>query len=275
MSILQLKYDSQDDIPEAHRELFTEREGGWELTGVTGMRTQADVDSVTESLNKERSNHSNTKKQLDVWGEYNFDEVKQKLDKYPELEAAAEGKLDEKKFEEAVVKRLEVEVNAKTGALEKERDNLIEERDKLQGENKVLLGEKRSRIIRDSIQTELVKAKVLPEAYDDAFLWAEQIFEIREEDNKVVTRDSVGVTPGLAPDLWLSDIKAKKPHWWPESEGGGAGGGTGGTGGTADNPWTKDHWNLTRQGQLVRENPEKAEHLAKSAGSYVGALRPS
>lgn len=40
---------------------------------------------------------------------------------------------------------------------------------------------------------------------------------------------------------------------------------TGGTGTIDRNPWSKEHWNLTEQGRIFRENPELARRLMKEA----------
>lgn len=42
--------------------------------------------------------------------------------------------------------------------------------------------------------------------------------------------------------------------------------GNGGTGGTDKNPWSKEHYNLTEQGKLFREDPERARQLASQHG---------
>jgi hypothetical protein len=41
------------------------------------------------------------------------------------------------------------------------------------------------------------------------------------------------------------------------------------------NPWSRDGWNLTNQGRVVRNDPARAERLAKSAHSFIGATRPA
>ncbi len=42
------------------------------------------------------------------------------------------------------------------------------------------------------------------------------------------------------------------------------------------NPWRKENWNLTRQGEVVRAlGVAKAGEIAKAAGSFVGATRPA
>jgi len=43
-------------------------------------------------------------------------------------------------------------------------------------------------------------------------------------------------------------------------------GGTQQTGKTTKNPWTKEQWNLTEQGKLFIQDPEKAKQLAAQAG---------
>ena len=40
---------------------------------------------------------------------------------------------------------------------------------------------------------------------------------------------------------------------------------TGGSGAAERNPWSKEHWNLTEQGRIFRENPELARRLMKEA----------
>ena len=275
MAILAV-YDKEEDVPETHKELFTEREGKWELTGVTGIKTEADVTRIQVSLKKERDDHKETKTKLAVWGDLDYDDTRGKLDKYPELEAAAADKIDEAKMQELVENRVKSQLNTHTAPLKQQVDSLTSERDLLATANTELLGEKRTRTIHDKVRGDLNTAKVIPEAHEDALMLADRIFEIREEDGMIVTRDQVGVTPGITPDIWLSEIKNRRPHWWAPSQGGGAGGGFNGPGNTGDNPFTHDNWNLTKQGEILKaEGAEKAEQLAKAAGTTVGGTRPT
>ena len=39
---LKVIHDTLEDIPEAYRELYSEKNGKWELTGIVGLVTQAD-----------------------------------------------------------------------------------------------------------------------------------------------------------------------------------------------------------------------------------------
>ena len=79
-------------------------------------------------------------------------------------------------------------------------------------------------------------------------------------------------TAGLSPKEWLAEMKDEAPHWWPPAVGGGAKGGQGGGGSFtgADNPWSKDGWNITKQGQLVTQLG-----AAYLGGTRLGALAGS
>lgn len=267
-------HDKLDEIPEPFRELYTEKNGKFELTGITGVKTSADVARLNESLKKEREEHKATKNALSVWGDLKHDEVVEKLERYPELEAASKGKFDEAKLDALANERAERIAKSKLTPVERENARLKQEREALLGENTSLKGEAKQRKVHDALRSALAAAKVLPEAHEDALVLSDRLFEVTE-DGKVVTRDNVGVTPGLDPKAWLIEIQAKKPHWWPANVGGGAKGGNAGGIVGGKNPWSAEHWNLTEQGNYMRAHGrEKAEQLAKQAGTTVGAPRP-
>lgn len=274
-------YDKQDDIPEAFRELFTEKNGKWELTGIEGgVKTAADVERLQKSLKAAQDDNKKIKAALQPWEQLGKpEEVVAKLDRIAELETLIEaGKgADEKKLEELVAKRLDGKLKAATGPLERQLKALADEKAALAAERDQLVGQNRRRTIHDEIRTAALSKDIglRPEALEDALLLGERVFDIGE-DGKVATRDNVGVTPGLDPKAWLTDMREKRPHWWPGSVGGGArGGGPGGGGGGGDNPWSAEGWNLTKQGQFLREHgAEKAEKMAKAAGTTIGGPRP-
>ena len=69
----------------------------------------------------------------------------------------------------------------------------------------------------------------------------------------------------------LDEMKADKVFApaFPGSGASGGGAGGGGKGGGADgaNPWKKDSFNLTLQGQLLKSDPDKAARLRREAGA--------
>ena len=197
------------------------------------------------------------------------DEVLAKLDKLPELEAAAEGKLDDAKINTIV----ETRVKTKLAPLERELGQAKTRVTELEGVNSQLTQAEVRRKVTGAVGRAARDLKVLDSATEDVELYAERLFEV-DTDGNVVTKDNVGVNPGLSPKAWLEDMQAKRPHWWPATSGGGAGGGKGGAG-FANNPWSGEHWNMTEQGNVMKADRARAERMAKAAGvPMVGGVRP-
>lgn len=269
---IKAKYDKQEDIPEGFAELYTEKDGAWEFTGIEGGVGQGDVARVQKALDSERKAHKATKDALKVWTVLGDDpeELQTKLDRFDELEAAAGGKIDEAKIEELVTKR----ITAKTAPLQRELDKAKRERDEATTKVTELDGTIKKGKIADAVRAAATKEKVVPFAIDDVALLAERVFEVGE-DGVVTAKDGVGVTPGISVEAWLSDQKEKRPHWWPESKGSGARGGEGGAGGGfKENPWSAEHWNMTAQGAIVKSDRARADKMASAAGVKVGATAP-
>lgn len=278
-AILKDTYESEDEIPEAHRELFTERNGKWTFDGVKGMKTQGDFDRLRNGAQEERDAHKKTKERLQAWADLGeFDDVTAKLDRIPELEAASEGKLDEDNLEEMAQRRADAKLKAATAPLERENTKLAKRVTELETENNDHVSYRRGRELRDEI-TPLIAKSVIAEHHEDVLMYAERHLErVEGQDGappQFLTRDGVGVTPGLDSKLWLEELLEKKPGWLPPSQGGGAPGSRPGSGGGA-NPWTRENWNVTKQGQILREHGrEKAEKLAVAAGTSVGGGMPA
>ena len=274
---IELRYDNEDALPEAFRnetiftELFTRNEdGSISMTGVTGMKTQKDVDSVSEALRKERNDHKITKDRLKPWGELNAEETLTQLDRIRELEAAAGGKLDD----DAINKIVDGRLAQKTGPLDRQIKTIGEERDALTQENAGLKNSIITRDRNDSVRAEATKVKSHATAVPDIEGAASVMLEQNEEGKWIAKSGIEGITPGLGIDGWLRDMQKLRPHWWPESEGGGARGGNGGTGFNGANPWSAKNWNLTEQGKVFNDSADLAGRLAKAAGTSLGGPRP-
>lgn len=267
--VLKAIYDKQEDVPEAYRELYAERDGKFELSGIEGIKTQADVDRLATALTKERTDHKATKDRLAAWGDLKPDETRTQLDRIPELEAQAD-KVDDEKLD----KLFEARTRTKLAPVERERDGLKTKLEEALGKVAEFETKERVRAIHDAVRSEAMKSKVVESALDDVLMVAERVFEV-SEDGWVKTRDGMGVTPGIAASDWLSEMQPKRPHWWPASEGGGARPGGGGTA-FPNNPWGGgESWNVTEQMRVVKTlGPERAEQMAKAAGTTVGGPRP-
>ncbi len=277
MALLQAIYDKQEDIPEAHRELYEEKDGKWEITGVEGMKTQGDIDRLTTALSKERDEHKEVRDKFKPWAEMDHEQVTKDaaelLESRTKIEALeAEGKqgLDEGKIAELVDQRVASQVNP----IQLKLDKSMEDNALLTTKNKEHETVSVNRTISDAVREAATKAKVIPSAMEDVLILSERVFEV-DDTGKILTKNNVGVLPGLDPETWLGDMQAKRAHWWPASEGGGAKG-SGSGGGFTDNPWSREHWNMTNQGKVVRDQGvDKAEVMAKSAGSKVGGQMPA
>lgn len=272
--VLKAVHEKLDEIPEQYRELYTEKSGKFELTGVEGVKTQADIDRVQASLKKERDEHKATKEKLAPWGELKPDDVTAKLARIEELETAAKGKIDEAKLDEMANRRAEAIARTKLTPVERELATLRAQTKEKDEKLTAFEMKERLRNVHDQVRAALVETKALPEAHEDALLYAERVMEVTE-DGRVVTKDGSGFPPGLSPKDWLGSLQAKRPHWWPGNAGGGARGSGGSGGGFGQNPWSAEHWNLTAQGAYMRQHGrEKAEKAAAAVGSKVGATTP-
>lgn len=280
MAELEIEYASTEAfeaaVGEEFRPLYSDQGGKMRLTGVKGFKTPADVQAALAARDNEKAEHAKTKEALGVWGDLKHDEVMAKLDRLPELEAAAKGPLDQAKIDEIVAGRVDGTIASRLAPVERENSKLKQQVEKLAEENAKHVTANRDRQIGDEIRAAAGPegAKLRESAIGDA-LMHRGLFEVREDDGAVVTKDGVGVTPGLDPAAWLSEVEqaGTKSHWWDAPEGGGARGGGPGAGGP--NPWTGGNWNVTAQGAYIKKHGlEKATRMAKAAGSHIGATSP-
>lgn len=273
MDPIEITYDSLDQVPEAFRPLYQEQDGKAVLTGVNGLKTQQDVFNVQEALRKERQDHAAAKEALKPWKTLGDDptEIQQKLDRIAELEAAAGGKLDDG----AIQKMVEARLGQKTAPLERQLRELTGTFEEVTKERDALKKAIETRDMNDAVRSVATEMKVLPTAVADVELVAAMFLERDETTGEfMVKADAKGVTPGVDVKTFMKEMQKLRPHWWPASQGGGAGGG-GGLGGGADNPWSASGWNLTKQGQFIKEHGlARAEEAAKAVGSRIGATHP-
>lgn len=275
---IEMNYENIDQLPEPFRneavlkELFTVgADGKVSLTGVSGMKTQADVDYVKEALRKEREETAKAQAKLKPWGQLDPEATLAQLDRIKELEAVAGGKLDETKLNELVEGRL----SQKIGPVQRQLDTVTEERDAARNETAQYKAELENRDRREIIRSAAAEAAVVPTAIADMEMAAASMLE-KDASGELVSKAGIyGLTPGLPVKEWIKEMQKLRPHWWPPSEGGNAPGGAGlaGLGGT--NPFSHDDWNVTAQGKLIQEHgSEIAGRLAKAAGTTVGGSKP-
>jgi hypothetical protein len=260
-------YEKAEDVPEALKDEYKEVDGKW-VIDVENVDALPRVATLKNENAQRRISEKKAKDALSAFGDLKPEEVRSQLERIPELELAAEGKIDDKKIEKIVETRL----NSKVAPIQRELDQT---KQKL-GESEKVITEYRvkekTRTIHDSVRQAASKAKLRPEALEDALMLGERVLDVDDTGN-VVTKDGVGVTPGVDPSVWFTELQSKRPHWWGETVGGGAGGNQGGTS-AGKNPFTHEDWDMTEQGRIHRENPTRAAQLAKAAGTVVGGGKP-
>lgn len=273
MDPLDLTYDAIDKVPEAFRELYTEQDGKAVLTNITGLKTEKDVSTVQEALRKERNDRSAADAAFKPWKAMgDITELQAKLDRIPELEAAAAGKLDD----DAINVLVEGRLVQKTAPLERTIETHIATNAEIVAENNLLRGRLVSNDRNATVRAVAGEMKVTPSAMPDIEMVAANYLEFDETTNAfIVKADSGELTPGASVAQFMKEMQKSRPHWWPQSSGGGAEGGGPGSEG-ANNPWSAKSWSITAQGAYIRENGVTgAEKAAKSAGSFIGATRPA
>lgn len=259
MGELEMEYATKEEIPEQFSSLYTERGGKFVLTGIKGMPDTGSVDRLNESLRKERNDHKATKEKFAKLHGRDLDELLQRDSEYDELKLRAD-KVDDAKINEIV----DLRVKQKVGVVERERDTFKTQATTFEAELNTMRGKEKARAVADVVRKAASTAKVLDTAVEDVELMASRLFEV-DDSGAVVARDNVGIAPGITPEMWLTDIRDRKPHWFPTNVGGGAGG-SGGQGGGANNPWSEKSWNMTEQAKILKNDPEKAKRMASMHG---------
>ncbi len=280
---LKAKYDKIEDIPVEYRDLFEQRgqsepganDGKWVLINIEGLVTEGNVHKLEVANRKLREERDGLKEKVDAFGEHTADQFHTMEDKVSELEAqlASLGKPDDDKVNSLV----EARIKSKLGPLEREL-KLAKDGWEIEKVSTTDLRGTISKInVHDAVRKAAEKIKVVPTAIQDLLMLSERVFEVVEQDGgrRVITRDGVGLTPGLSPEDWLTEIGPSRPHIFPPSHGAGSTGGGQGGGMNGDNPWMRANWNQTKQGEyIVKQGEDKAHQAAKAAGSSVGATTP-
>lgn len=262
---LNTSYGSLDEVPETFRSLYSEQDGKAVLTNIVGIKTQDDVNRLQGALEKERNDHKQVRSMLSKFGDRNVDDVLQELDRIPALEAAAKGADN---IDEQIAGRLQQE----TAPLQRKLSEYESTLGQLEQQVNEYKTREVHRDINDVVGKFAAKSKAIPEAVEDIQFMARSIFEKNESGQVVAKADIPGVTPGISPEVWLVELQQNKPYLWPQSNLPNMGKGGKGVGGA--NPWSKDGWNMTEQGRIMRENRQKAEQLAAQAGTSIGGKKP-
>lgn len=265
-----------DDVAAELHALYIERDGKFVLdVEQDSIREHPNVVALSNALARQKDDNRKAKERIaeleaKIKGlpeDFDPTEVEALKEKIAELEAAADGDPKSKEKQQKDAARLREMLDQKMAA---ERKRWETEKAELQRQ----IADKSARIAKllvdNGLDAAMDGANIDPK-YRKAVraMLRDQVKVVDRDDGSSVAVVETDLDPELALDRFVAD--------WSQSDdgriyvgtpkGGGAGGGGGGA--TTKNPWSKDHWNLTEQGKLIRENPTKARQLAKEAGKQV------
>ena len=260
MPKLKAFHEKQEDIPAGLDDYYVLRAEKYMLE-VEGLRTDADVLRVQKALDNEKIAHRALKDKYSPLADLDINEVINNLDRIPELEASAGTAGDQAA---KVQQMVDAKIAAIKAPLERELNTLRTKVTTQDQEIGAYVKERRTNTLEKAVITAARELEVDPTMEDDVLRFAHAVFDI-DEQNNVVTKDGVGVTPGIDPKSLLTDMIQRKPRWFKESVTARLTGGSNKGNGTT-NPWKKETWNLTEQGRVLRADPTMAKNLAKQAG---------
>lgn len=270
-------YESLDKVPAEHAALYIEQDGKAVLQ-LTGIKTQSDFDAYATALKARLADAAGDLKAVKNQG-MSRDEITALIKEVATTLKPGNGDGRKKGEGDGDDSALALRVHD----LERELASTKEKLDTAETEGATAKATATNTTIRNALSGAATKAGVLPAAVDGLVQLIADNFEM-SSDGKVVTKlegqTVQGVTPNTGPEPFMVAIQraADFSHFWPGSKGGGAGGGGAGGGGggaAGDNPFSRDGWNLTAQGAMIRTDRPEAERLAKAAGTMIGGGKPA
>lgn len=260
-----------EDVPEGLRPFYTKLEdGAFELLvegKVPAVKLAEFRNTNTELMRKMAERET----QLAAYAGLGDDPAKL-ADELKALRATAkrvqDNELVEKKgLEEAVLQRtteMRATFDGQVKALQDRLNSVEAERDSA--------AQRYTRSVIDRALTDAaLQGGVQPHAIPDVLSRAKEAgWALNEKGQLVLTVNGVmafganGADP-LTPKEWVAgSLKDIAPHFFATPHGLNAVGASGGSAGK--NPFSKDGWNMTEQGRLVRDNPALAKTLAGAVG---------
>lgn len=279
MNKLKSVVESLEELLEPLRPFYAETEDGKFVLQAEGMVQKETLDGFRErNLNVTREKE---KFEADLARYRKLaeepDALEQELNELRGIKAKVDTKdlIDKNGFNEAVERRtteMKSTLEGQVRALQQIVETVTRERDES-------IKKYRETVVDRAITDAALHAEVLSGAIPDVLRRARDAGWTVNEKGKVVQLSdgeiafgSNGADP-LTPEEWVTGYLAKTAsHFWKRPTGANALGSDGTSNGV--NYWSKQDWNRTEQARVFRENPAKAEQMARSAGTKVGAIHP-
>lgn len=258
---LKMILDSLDGVSEEIAAHYTKKGEKFELQA-EGAKSQADIDRLQTALNSERATSKEWKTKAEAWGDRKPEEVIPMLDKYPELEAAAES--GKKKLDQTQIDGI---VNGRLAPLQRERDQFKKDADDRAAKIAEFEAKETKRTIFDTVRGLATETKAKPDSYGSEYgalmLLSKEIFTVDANGQVVVKEGVPGMTHGTLAKDAFAEIQSKHSYLWPDSVGGSSSGSNPSPGGQA-NPFKFN--NLTDRATFAGQFPDKVDAMVKAAG---------
>lgn len=241
--------DSLDGLDEALKAAYTEKDGKFVLN-IEGYDNHPEVQGLKNSLKVLREEKKTADTQLT--------ELKEKFSSLPEdftveeyhrMKDAGTGDIDRKL--DAQRERLTKEKETAVSKANTERDTYKSRVEKLLTESTINAAIAEANITNPPMQ-KAVRA-----------MFQSQVKVDYEGEEAVVTIDNLPVADKIK--AWAGTEEGKYFVAAPGSGGGGSGG-SGTPENKADNPWSKEGFNLTKQSEIQNADPTRAAQLKAAAG---------
>ena len=277
--MLKLTIESLAEAAKGTEGYYTEGEDGKFHLQVEGLPQDmsGDVDRLKRSLDSERNAHKETKQKFGWVGDLTEASVRELKDAQEDLKYQLENANGPS--QEEIEERAERLAARKTRDLEQQLNSTSETLSNYQQAITLHEAAANQRKIRDAVEEVLSASdslKVHDSAREDIYPYAERIMTVDPETGQVISKEGVGVDPGLSVKDVLTDIQTsgRRSHWFKGNKSGGLESGGGGNPITGPNPFDREGgtFNLGLASKMVKEDPRKAKALCLKAGQKLEAF---
>jgi len=252
--------ENSTEIPEGLNDFYEEKDGKFHLS-VEGMTEKVKLDEFRNSnidLKKQVEEMSKSLESFTGIDPTKAKEALQKISGFEDKELMDQGQFDE------LFKKKELELTGKIDALQSHAT-----------EQEIVASRYKEELetfrVTSAIQTAVSEAGTpQSSAIADILARAKTAWSIDDKGNLFCVdetgkaRYSENGTQYLSPKEWAVELVKSAPHLFASSSGGGANGSGQST--RSENPWSQNNFNLTKQGQLLQDNPVLAKQMATEAG---------
>jgi hypothetical protein len=259
--MLKYIYEKQEEVPEALKGEYVEKDGKWilQVDGAVAKSVHDEFRNNNIRISRERDEH---KKIVDALVEAGLT-----VDEALRLKGLESDLNEQKLFKKGEIDKI----------VQERQKDLLSKHEKATTASKkqmdALTRELEIMRIDEAAVAEALKHGLEDTAAEDIKSRARAVFKLIDGKPKALGQDGFELTDDsgapLTIDKWVPGLKSNYPHLFKRNTGGGGQPGRPGAaappGASGKNPWSKDTLNVTEQGRIYKENPQKAEQMRAAA----------